>query len=145
MLLVAYLDMQSVRGRDLNGGDYSLLDPMIEFSDNNAASTVLGIVGPGRLDGVARMAGMTQFSVQSPWGLSHITASDQTKFFLHIDSFIASRHVAYALHLLASITPSQRWGIGEVKPRGWALYFKGGWGSGTGAVDHQVALLQRGC
>ena len=25
-----------------------------------------------------------------------------------------------------------------------ACYFKGGWGSGTGAVDHQVALLTRG-
>ena len=24
------------------------------------------------------------------------------------------------------------------------MYFKGGWGSGTGAVDHQVALLARG-
>ena len=24
------------------------------------------------------------------------------------------------------------------------MYFKGGWGSGTGAVDHQVALLVRG-
>ncbi len=28
--------------------------------------------------------------------------------------------------------------------RGWHLYFKGGWGSGTGWVDHQVALLTRG-
>jgi hypothetical protein len=27
---------------------------------------------------------------------------------------------------------------------GWRVYFKGGWGSGTGAVDHQVALLARG-
>ena len=26
----------------------------------------------------------------------------------------------------------------------WRVYFKGGWGSGTGAVDHQVALLTRG-
>ena len=24
------------------------------------------------------------------------------------------------------------------------MYFKGGWGSGTGRVDSQVALLQRG-
>jgi len=31
-----------------------------------------------------------------------------------------------AMHLLASITPSQRWGIGEVAPEGWQLYFKGG-------------------
>ena len=45
--------------------------------------------------------------------------------------------------LLAHITPSQRWGIGQVQPRGWRLFFKGGWGSGTGLVDHQVALLTR--
>jgi hypothetical protein len=31
-----------------------------------------------------------------------------------------------------------------VVPAGWTLYFKGGWGSGSGAVDHQVGLLARG-
>jgi hypothetical protein len=48
------------------------------------------------------------------------------------------------MRLLASVAPSQRWGVGRVAPRGWELYFKGGWGSGSGAVDHQVALLTRG-
>ena len=38
---------------------------------------------------------------------------------------------------------SQRWGIGQASLPGWRVYFKGGWGSGTGAVDHQVALLER--
>ena len=28
-------------------------------------------------------------------------------------------------------------------PSGWKLYFKGGWGSGSGAVDHQVVLLRK--
>jgi hypothetical protein len=49
------------------------------------------------------------------------------------------------MHLLASIVPSERWGIGEVAPKGWRLYFKGGWGYGTGLLDHQVVLLTRGC
>jgi hypothetical protein len=31
-----------------------------------------------------------------------------------------------------------------VRPRGWRLYFKGGWGTGTGVTDHQSALLTRG-
>ena len=48
------------------------------------------------------------------------------------------------MRLLGSIVRSQRWGIARVRPPGWALYFKGGWGSGSGAVDHQVALLRRG-
>ena len=29
-------------------------------------------------------------------------------------------------------------------PPGWHLFLKGGWGSGSGRVDHQVALLKRG-
>ena len=41
------------------------------------------------------------------------------------------------MSLLASIVPSQRWGIGEVAPQGWKLYFKGGWGYGTGLLDHR--------
>jgi hypothetical protein len=89
---------------------------------------------------------MTHFTpVKSPWGETRITARDQTRFLLHIDQFVAPAHRAYAMHLLRSITSSQRWGIGQVAPKGWHLYFKGGWGSGTGLLDHQVVLLTRGC
>ncbi len=40
--------------------------------------------------------------------------------------------------------PEQRWGIGKVEIPNWDLYFKGGWGDGSGSVNHQVALLRRG-
>ncbi len=146
MLMVAYLNRSSVAGRALNGYDKSLLDPMITQSDNQAADVVDTIVGASGLQGVASRVGMSHFTPSEPiWGRTQITARDQTKFFLHIDRYIAPRHRAYALHLLASIVPSERWGIGEVAPRGWKLYFKGGWGYGTGLVDHQVILLERGC
>jgi hypothetical protein len=39
---------------------------------------------------------------------------------------------------------SQRWGIPPKVPSGWRVFFKGGWGSGTGRVTHQSALLQDG-
>jgi hypothetical protein len=42
------------------------------------------------------------------------------------------------------VIASQRWGIGRVVPMGWRLFLKGGWGSGSGRVDHQVALVKRG-
>jgi hypothetical protein len=146
MLMVAYMNMPSVRNRALSGYDKSLLFPMITQSDNTAASTVDSIVGDARLDALAHRVGMKQFLAVSPiWGESHITAADQSRFFFNIDHFIVRRHRAYGMHLLASITPSQRWGIGEVAPRGWHLYFKGGWGYGTGLLDHQVVLLRRGC
>jgi hypothetical protein len=145
MLMVAYLDQPSVANRALNGSDASLLVPMITHSDNNAATSVRGIVGNGGLQGLANRVGMAHFATAQIWGETKITAADQTKFFYNIESYIAPRHRAYAMHLLASITPSQRWGIGEVAPKGWQLYFKGGWGYGTGLLDHQVVLLVRGC
>jgi hypothetical protein len=146
MLLVAYLDMPSVANRRLNGYDVSQLIPMIEHSDNAAATTVIGIVGLSGLRALATRVGMTNFEPVLPiWGETHITPADQTKFFYGIDSYIAPLHRKFGMHLLASITPSQRWGIGEVTPRGWTPYFKGGWGSGTGLIDNQVVLLKRGC
>jgi hypothetical protein len=146
MLLVAYLNRPSVAGQALNASDRLLLYPMITRSDNNAADTVDEIVGARGLQALAVRVGMTRFAAAEPiWGESQITARDQTKFFLHIDSHVVARHRDYAMRLLASIIPSQRWGIGEVAPKGWKLYFKGGWGSGTGLIDNQVALLTRGC
>jgi hypothetical protein len=145
MLMVAYLDQPSVARRALNSYDKSLLHPMITVSDNTAASEVRNIVGNGALQALAGRVGMTHFATAAIWGETQITARDQTKFFLHIDRYIAVRHRRYGMELLASIIPSERWGIGEVAPKGWTLYFKGGWGYGTGLLDHQVVLLERGC
>jgi Beta-lactamase enzyme family len=145
MLLVAYLDDPRVRGRALGPADYRLIVPMIRWSDNAAATRVLGFVGPGGVYSVARRGGMRRFVLTlGIWGDSRIDADDQTRFFGWIDRRVVPRHRATAMHLLATVVPSQRWGIGRVRPRGWRLYFKGGWGSGSGAVEHQVALLQRG-
>jgi beta-lactamase class A len=144
MLLVAYLREPSVRDRPLRKPDRDLLGPMIRRSDNVAATRVRDSVGNDGLVRLAHRVGMRAFTPAAIWGLSRIDAADQTLFFLHIDRFVPRRHRATAMRLLSSIVPSQRWGIAQVRPPGWALYFKGGWGSGSGAVDHQVALLRRG-
>ena len=144
MLMVAYLDEPYVSRRALNAHDKSLLGPMITESDNDDAQVVFDTVGHGALRALANRVGMTHFATSPIWGETEITARGQTTFFLHIDSDIVARHRAYAMSLLAGIVPSERWGVGEVAPRGWKLYFKGGWGYGTGLLDHQVALLVRG-
>ena len=105
----------------------------------------MGTVGTKGLRRVARRARMTDFTPVLPiWGNSRITAADGSRLFLRIESLLPARHRAYAMKLLASVVPSQRWGIGRVSLPGWTSYFKGGWGSATGAVDHQVVLLARG-
>ncbi len=146
MLLVAYLNHPSVRNRALRGADRRLISPMVRRSDNPTATRIRSFVGARRLSRLARRAGMRQFAPAPTraWGQSRIAASDQARFFLRIDRFVVPRHRATAMRLLRTVIPSQRWGVGPVAPRGWQLYFKGGWGTGTGAVDHQVALLERG-
>ena len=145
MLMVAYLNRREVRDRALGERDLRLLRPMIRRSDNVTASYIRNLVGNRGLWRLARRVGMRRFTpVAHPWGNSLVNAADQTRFFLHIERFVPKRHRRKALHLLSSIVPSQRWGVARVVPPRWELYFKGGWGSGTGAVDHQVALLRRG-
>jgi hypothetical protein len=144
MLMVAYLRRPSVAARPLRGQDLRLLTPMIRRSDNLTATRIRDLVGNGALVRLARRARMRCFRPAAVWGLSRTCAADQTRFMLRIERLVPSRHRRLALGLLGSIVPSQRWGIARVRPPGWALYFKGGWGSGSGVVDHQVALLRRG-
>jgi hypothetical protein len=144
MLLVTYLRQASVRDRPLYASDRRLLEPMIRWSDNATATTIRNRVGAAAIYRLARLAGMTRFRLRYPWGFTEITARDQARFFFRIDRYVPRRHRVYARRLLTTIVSSQRWGIAAVRPRGWRIFFKGGWGSGSGAVTHQVALLERG-
>jgi hypothetical protein len=144
MLLVAYLRRPSVRRRALTDDDRALLRPMIRRSDNATASRIVSLLGAGPLDDLAMRAGMDHFRLRSPWGHSEITARGQSRFFRRIDDLMPRRHREYGMRLLNRIVSSQRWGIPPVKPEGWRIYFKGGWGDGSGVVTHQVALLTRG-
>ena len=145
LLLVAYLDDPRVRHRPLTAADHRIIDPMIRRSDNAAATKVLRFVGGPRVEATAQRVGMHRFRLNPfVWGGSRIDASDQTRFFLHYGAHVVARHRATAMHLLRTVVPEQRWGIGQVRPDGWRLYFKGGWGSGAGLAEHQVALLTHG-
>jgi len=141
MLLVAYL--RERHGRPLSRGDRALLGPMIRRSDSVAATRVRDIVGRRRVERVARVSGMRDFRYAAVWGESRTSPRDQVRFMYRLRSYVPKEHWPYARFLLSHVVRSQRWGVGRVPHPGWALYFKGGWGSGSGRVDHQVALLER--
>jgi hypothetical protein len=150
MLLAAYLRQPSVRRRRLRAGEKALLEPMIRASDNGAAIQVAAIAGE-RVERLARAARMRDFTwVWEPgWlgGQSQISARDQARFLRRYPRYLPKRHRRFARRLLSSIVPWQRWGVAAARPRGWRLYFKGGWGiadDGIGVVNHQVAFLERG-
>lgn len=142
MFLAAYLRAGDVRGRALRARDRALLDPMIRRSDDTSATRVRGIVGDARLRRLGRAVGMRDLRLASVWGLTRTSARDQVALFRRLDEVLPARHRAYAHRLLETVVRSQRWGVGAIAlPAGWTLRFKGGWGSGSGAVDHQSALL----
>jgi len=142
MLLASFLRMRD--GRGLSRADRDLLAPMIRVSDSVAATTVRNMVGRRRIERLARVAGMRDFRYRWVWGESRTSPRDQVRFMDRLMSYIPRDHRPYARYLLSHVVRSQRWGIGRVVPCGWTLYLKGGWGSGSGRVDHQVALLRRG-
>ena len=144
MLLAGYLRQASVRDRKLDADDRALLAPMIKRSDNSAASAIADRLGPHRVNRLGHDAGMRHFRYTRPWGLSSIDATEQARYFFHLERYIPRRHEDYARYLLSHIVKSQQWGIAKVRRPDWNLYFKSGWGSGTGAVSHQVAFLKKG-
>jgi hypothetical protein len=144
LVLATYLSRPNVRDRSLHEWERDLLGPMIKRSANEPATRLRDMLGAGPIVATARRAGMRDFSYHAIWGLSRTSARDQARFFFRWDRFVPKRHERYARHLLSHIVPSQRWGVGKARPRGWELFFKGGWGVGDGRVNHQTAFLERG-
>jgi hypothetical protein len=130
MFMTAYLRRASVRSRRLRAEDRGLLGPMIKRSNNETASRIANILGPKRMYRLARDAGMRRFYYTRPWGSSLITASDQARFFLRFERYIPRRHEDYARYLLSHVTPSQRWGIGELRKTELAVLLQGWVGFG---------------
>ncbi len=144
MLLVAYLRMVAADHRDLTSSDRSILDPMIEVSDNSAATRAWQIVGNDRLRRLAARAGMTDFSIVGDWATAQISAADQAGFFFAMHRVLPRHFRTYADYLLSHIAGYESWGIPAVaRPAGWRVYFKGGWrGTSLGQLVHQVARLK---
>jgi beta-lactamase class A len=148
LLLAGELSRLRAEDEELDEGTRSLLEAMITYSDNDAASSVYSLVGDEGMERVAEAAGMRSFEVTPGyWGGAQVTAADLARFFARLDRTVPARHRAYAEELFANITSTQRWGIPEAAGRDWRVYFKGGWRpAGTtensGSVTHQAALLR---
>ena len=143
MLLLAYLRRGAVARRSLGDDECALLGPMIRRSTNAPASYLVRLLGAEPLHRLATRGGMEHFRLRAPWGLSETTARGQARLFRRLDVVAPERHSAYARRLFATVVVAQRWGVPVVAPPGWDVFLKGGWGSGTGRVTHQVALLER--
>jgi hypothetical protein len=151
MLLVAYLRMLDARGqRTVDSYSNSILYPMINVSDNNAATQCWSIVGNSGLYSVAGAAHMTEFSVDTnaswggEWGAALISPADQARFFFEMDSLIPHEFVGYARYLLSTIAGYESWGIPAIaRPKGYNVFWKAGWRPSPDIyLVHQIARLE---
>lgn len=145
MLLVAYLRQLHRSDAALEDSGRALLEPMIAYSDNEAASQIQALLEPGALERLAERVGMESFSYSRNWANAAVTASDQARFFLRVDRLVPPPYRSYARGLLQDIVPKQSWGILEAARPRWSVLFKGGWRPElSGALVHQAALLEHG-
>jgi hypothetical protein len=145
MLLVAYLRRLDAMGQHfVDANSNSFLYPMINVSDNGAATHTWSIVGNSGLYAMAAAAGMTDYSVYTDWASSQISVADQARFFFEMDSLIPKEFVGYARRLLSTIAGYESWGIPAVaRPHGYTVFFKGGWrGTSIGQLVHQIGRLE---
>jgi hypothetical protein len=143
MLMVAYLRQDHVEDRPLTSEERNLIRPMIRRSANQPATAIRDMLGRGPIEALADRARMKHFQWNDIWGYCKTSARDQAFFMRNLRRYVPEKHWDFARRQLTHIIPAQQWGVGQADPDGWKLLFKGGWGAGTGAVDHQVAMLRR--
>ena len=117
---------------------------MIRISSNAAADWAYAQLGDVPLWRLARRADMRQFTVCCWWTHARFSARDQAKFFRRFERLTPPRFRRYAGWLLSTIHARQSWGIPSVaRPRGFSVFFKGGWrATALGRLVHQAALLR---
>ena len=139
------LARRSARARArLRAADHRLVDPMIRRSDNAAATRVLGLRRSPRACATRRAASACAASGSTGRvGREPHRRLRQTRFVLHFEAQVVARHRADRAAPAAHGRPSQRWGVARVRPDGWRLYFKGGWGSGAGSSSTRSRCCAR--
>ena len=143
LLLVAELRRLRREEAVLDDATRSLLEQMITLSDNEAADAIYARVGDAGLNEVAEAAGMSRFSGDvGHWSNAQITATDMALFMSRLDELLNLPGGRAGSKLLASVHPTQSWGVPDVAPDGARVRLKGGWRpSDSGQLVHQAARV----
>ena len=104
---------------------------MITESDNNAATALWDEDGMNNLSYFLRVAGMHDTQLNPAWGLTQITAQDETillrNILLRPNTVLHAHAREYELKLMSQVIASQHWGVSASTPRSFTLSIKNGW------------------
>jgi Beta-lactamase enzyme family len=115
----------------LSDRERQLARAMITESDNNAATALWDQDGMKNLTYFLQVAGMHNTQLNPSWGLTRITAQDETKLLRDIllrpNSVLDTHGQDYELKLMGQVIPSQRWGVSASTPIAFTVHIKNGW------------------
>jgi beta-lactamase class A len=151
-IMGAALNQAEAAGRPLPPAQAALMGPMIESSDNDAATTLLADVGgPSALARFDEAAGMTETQPSTlalipgtdlpGWGLTRTTARDEVVLvarFAYPGQVLDDASREYGLSLMEHVEANQDWGVSGGVPAGTTIALKNGWlpvGSSGWQVD----------
>jgi hypothetical protein len=103
---------------------------MITQSDNNAATALWNDVGMHWLQRFLNLAGMSKTYLNPAWGLTQITADDETILLDHLllrNPVLDLKARTYELRLMSQVIPSERWGVTAGAPTSYTAHVKNGW------------------
>jgi hypothetical protein len=131
-ILAALLLMAQDQNRWLTSWERSKAWLMITQSDNAAASALWNHVGLTRLQHFLDVAKMkhTQLNTWGAWGLTLITAHDQTlllRLLMSPGHVLTKRSCEYELFLMNHVISSQTWGVRAGAPKYFSWHIKNGW------------------
>ena len=150
----------------LSARQRQLAREMITESDNNAATALWDEDGQKNLVYFLHAAGMNDTQLNPAWGLTQITAQDETillrNILLRPNTVLHAHAREYELKLMSQVIASQHWGVSASAPRGFTVCIKNGWAplpfvsspwwvNSTGAFtttkparDYTIVILTRG-
>jgi hypothetical protein len=127
-IMLTFLDQ--LNGTPVSGPDLDLLDRMIRWSDNNAATALWERVGGAPVVGeYLKSIGVNASLNPSNWGAGQIAPADAVAIISHLISGDLLRGSAQllALRLLETVTPNQTWGLPTGLASGTFSGVKNGW------------------
>jgi hypothetical protein len=115
----------------LSTRERTLARAMITESDNNAATALWDQDGMKNLSYFLSVAGLHDTQLNPAWGLTQITAQDETillrNILLRPNTVLNAHSQEYELKLMGQVIPSQRWGVSASTPRAFTVHIKNGW------------------
>ncbi|MBA3946207.1 MAG: serine hydrolase [Herpetosiphonaceae bacterium] len=130
-IMLTVMDQAQAQQRPLTGGEQGLIEQMIEWSDNDAATTLfINVGGAARVETFLHRNAINDTVMEdSAWGSSTTTTQDMVRLLAKLDTclFLNQQLCTDALHTMAHVVPDQAWGISAGVANGTFVALKNGW------------------